>query len=171
MTSSTFTKWLSTANHDTRLGHAVLYSMFGCGLLLFALPAYSDLKFWWHGQSVQGRVTTAPVEASNPPKFGPKYTVRYEYSAADGKAHQGEGKVPRATDCRIGDSIEVLYLRNDAAQSRPRANVRFMPPLIIACLGLVIVVISVGYGVRAISRVNQQVLAHQQVAEAGSDVA
>ena len=111
MQIATLPKWLATANSEPRIGHSVLWSILGCGFLLFWFPAYSSLKFWWNGESVQGVVTTAPVEAPNPPKFGPKYIVRYKYSDTGGTVHQSEGLVRQPTDYRPSDPIEVRYLR------------------------------------------------------------
>lgn len=170
MQRSTCLRWLTTANRETRLGHAVLWSMLGCGALLFAPFASSNLMFWWDGQSVQGVVTSAPAKALHPPKFGPKYVVRYEYSDAGGNVHWGEDGVRSATNYRPGDPIAVRYLRTDAARSRLPANVRIMPPLFIACLGLVIVVMSGWHGIGGICLVNEKVLARPRVGEAGSGV-
>jgi hypothetical protein len=130
----------------------------GCIGLLFAPFAYSNLKFWWNCTSAQGVVVVAPAKVPNPPKFGPKYVVLYEYSDAGGNVHRGEDKVRQATSCRAGDPIAVLYLRTDAAQSRLPANVRIMPPLFLACFGSLVIVISAWHGIQGVCRVNKEVL-------------
>lgn len=66
--------WLAFLNREQRIGQAILWSMLGRGLLLFALPAHSNLPYLLDGEIVRGMVVTSPVKVSNPSKFGPKYT-------------------------------------------------------------------------------------------------
>lgn len=154
---NSLTRWFATANRETRLGLAALWAMLGCGGLLFAIPAYAEVTFWWNGLAAEGRVATAPVEMANPPKFGGKYTVEYEYSDAAGNVHRGIGTVRSASEFKPGDPIAVRYLRADAAQSRLEGNLRFGPPVVLASLGLAILVWAIWYGVGGVRRVNETV--------------
>ncbi len=153
MQRQTLRTWVSFVNRAPKIGLAILWSMLGCGFLLFAFPARSNLPYLLDGKLVQATVVTAPVIDNLGGKFGPKYVVRFEYSDAAGNIHTGTGRVRSAGKLKPGDLIAVRYVRSDPSRSRLETNVwDGMPSLLFALLGLVIVVASMMYGIGGMTR-------------------
>lgn len=129
-------------------------------LMLFALPASSILPFVLEGKSVQARVTQAPERRGEDRgrKFGPKFTIQYEYADDKGTVYSGVGRVRTADACQVGDLIPVRYLSSMPAQSRLEENLwGFLPTVGFTLLGMLAVVAAVWRGALGIRSVNRQV--------------
>lgn len=133
--------------------------MLGGILSLFALPAGAILPFLLNGENVQGKVTSAPALV-NPPKFGPKYVVRFQYDTRDGNTHQGAGRVRSAGAFKPGDPIPVRYLRSDPGRSRLETNIwEAAPAILFSLAGIVLIVGAIWRGVSGVRRINSQIVA------------
>jgi hypothetical protein len=153
----TLKDWFSVANHEPHIGRMLLWLMLSGIWLLFTIPAASNLPFLLNAEVVSGKVVSAPLIVDRV-KFGPKYSIRFEYSDSAGKVYTGAGRVWSADELKPGDAVPVRYLRSDPSRSRLEANVwEKLPAIGFAVAGLGIAVAAIWHGITGIRRVNAKV--------------
>jgi hypothetical protein len=154
--------WLAAANREQHFGEMAMLLLMGCFLLLFALPASAILPFVLEGESVEARVVQGPERRGQDQggAFGPKFTIRYEYTDEAGTVHAGEGRVRSADACAEGDLIPVRYLRSLPAKSQLEANVRSaLPTFAFVIAGVLAMSAGIWRGGLGIRSINRQVSA------------